>query len=283
MKKRSYILALSLLLAISLIPAGVFASTDPGTQFYATVSPSELFVSSDGQQVTVTVNADREVLIDGLSIDFDIPKGWEVVSISNSEIKFTGDDYALRVGDSDIARVCWSDAALKTMKTTNMAVVTFKVPANAAAGTYYVSAHDFELTHNFGDIWLGDYDLPIEIVIKGSSEGGSGSSDTPAPQPTQQPTPSDSSTDPAPSGSKDTDPAPSPSEGTDGEKKDDQNTPSDPEKDQSGGVTPDKEESKGSEGSSGSEKKFDMLFPIIGGIALVILIILLVLTRKKKK
>jgi len=276
MKKRSHILALALLLAISLIPAGVFASTDPGTQFYATVSPSELSVSSSDQQVTVTVNADREVLIDGLSIDFDIPKGWEVVSISNSEIKFTGDDYALRVGDSDIARVCWSDAALKTMKTTNMAVVTFKVPANAAAGTYSVSAHDFELTHNFGDIWLGDYDLPIEIVIKGSSGGGS---DTPAPQPA----PSDQGTDPAPSGSKDTDPASSSSEGTDGEKKDDQSAPSDPEKDQSGGVTPDKEESKGSEGSSGSEKKFDMLFPIIGGIALVILIILLVLTRKKKK
>ena len=171
MKKRFLLILAALILALAL-PVSVFGDNNKGVTFTASADRTSVTLSGKTEQITMTVSADKNVGVDGMMMDFHYPHGWSIVSITGSELSFTDGDYVLRYKDEDFGRLCWQEASSRTVSVRTLAVVTFAIPADTPAGTYTLSATDFELTSGGGDIWESGASVSVEINVT----GGSGSS-----------------------------------------------------------------------------------------------------------
>ena len=281
MKRKLFAIVLSLVMCC-MAAAPVFGANDRGVTFSATVSPETLAVSSKPQEVTVSIDANKPVTVDGYNIDIPYPEGWEVVSVSNREISFKEGDYITSIGGESFLRICWQDGLSNSVETTNLAVIVFRVPAGAAAGTYSLKGEAMELTDGGGHVWEDDGSVSFSIVIKtasGEQPGGNDNpgtgSDTPSgeqPGGNESPggsgTPSGESGDPTDSPGGQTDP------GQAGEKEDPSGQSGEEQKDPSGN------------GGDQEKKTVDrkaVYWCICGGILLILLLILAILNRKKKE
>ncbi len=277
--KKKLLLFLISLLVFSMAGTLVFADNEDVT-FIASVSPESLTVSNEAQEVTVTIDASKKVSVDGYSIDLPYPEGWEVVSISNNELRFGEGDYTLKLGERNMARVFWQESTSNSAETTNLAVVVYRIPAGAAAGTYKLKAEAMELTSGGGNVWEEDGSVSFSIVIKSASGEDSGSSDTPSGgQGDSGETPQGGSS--APSGEQ-----PGGESVPDGDSQG-QEPEKDTEKEDGKQEEPEKDPAPGNEndGDKNGEKGTSNLKNILifGGLGLLLLIIILIIILKRKK
>ena len=272
MKKRILVLVSVLALVLSFAPS-VFAGNDRGVTFYAEVSPAELTVSDSEQEVTVTVNANQVITVDGFALDLPYPEGWSIVSIRNNELEITEDDYVLKLKSGNIGRILWQEPESKSASTTNLCVVTYRIPANAPAGTYTLKACEFELTDGGGDIWEAGGMVTYDIVIR-NAEGEA------PPQEWHEDTPASggsSGGNTGPSGGEEQGGGTRPSGG--GEEQSGK-TPSEDIK-PADDTRPADDKNENGEKSDAPKADYTVYF-VIGGILLLSLVIFLLLGRKKK-
>ncbi len=147
----SLILCICLFAGIALPAGAANESNNQGVTFSATLDNPTLYASDQSQTVVMTVNASQGVSLAGIggTVIWDNPLMLTAVENSDSRIDFTG---KVTLSSGTIA---WDGTtALELLAdVTNIAVVTFTVPANTPAGTYEVGIKDIELTDNLGDAW----------------------------------------------------------------------------------------------------------------------------------
>ncbi len=155
-------LALCLCLCLGMVmPANAVNSEN--ITFSATLDNPTLSVSSEAQTVKMTVSASAAMTLESIGGQVTWPSGLTLTAIDNSDSRI---DFAGSV-NLDNGKIGWDGtAALDQLdNVTNIAVVTFTVPANTPAGTYVVGLTDLELTRNLGTIWESGASVTATLTI----------------------------------------------------------------------------------------------------------------------
>lgn len=157
--KKLIALLLSVLLCVSMVPSAFAAAVS----YTAEVSPAELTVSDEDQTVTVTIKADTTIDYNGIGASVLIPKGVELIGVSNEHIELEEEtDYNLKTGS-----IATETSDGKDVSGSVILVLTYKIPANAEAKTYTLGVEDLEITKNRGKDMMSDYEtVSAALTVK---------------------------------------------------------------------------------------------------------------------
>lgn len=170
MFKRMISLMLALALCLSLaVPAS--AANTLGVTFSAAMSNDVLTVSEGDQNLVVTIKASETVTIDSLAATINWASPLELVSVTGgSEMEALK---AVEASDpvNNSAEVAWYEENLADAENiTDLLVLTFKVPAKTAAGTYAVNVSDMQLANNdAGNTWEDGASVSATLTIEAPS------------------------------------------------------------------------------------------------------------------
>jgi len=176
MKKKLIAVLLCMVLVIAAVPS-VFAANDREVTFTVTQTPVSLTQSASEQTVTLSVDANKTVTVDGIQAMLPYPNAdgetgpWTISAIGNKTLTFRGAHYQVKKADDPTTgQITWDSedpdtGDMPSLETTNLFTVTYKIPAGTPAGEYVVEINDFELTDNGGEIWEST-SLRYTVVIE---------------------------------------------------------------------------------------------------------------------
>ena len=145
MKKIKKLSVVIVALAVCMLFGSVVWAETGGTTptLTATFENATIETSDDAQTVTLTVGWTSAVEITGLQAFFNLPEDWEVTAVENTTLVFTEDNWNT-IKNSENPNILWLDLNAANQSTATVAVLTIKVPANIAVGTYEVGLADIE-------------------------------------------------------------------------------------------------------------------------------------------
>lgn len=158
-------LILSLALCVGLaIPA--FAANEANTQgvtFHATLDTPEINSSTDEQTVVMRLTASQEITVDGIgfTVTWDSPLALSSITGGEQLGAYNSTGTNLENG-----KAYWVSPDLENVSgVTELAVITFTVPASIAAGSYNVGVKALELTSDYGTIWEPDASASTTLTV----------------------------------------------------------------------------------------------------------------------
>ena len=110
-----------------------------------TLDVSTLEVKDVDQTVALTIEMEKDIVIDGFGGQLYWPQEIKLTSISNEELGLTGGDYNLANG-----KFGWSSPDAENQNFKYIITAVFTVPANTTAGTYEIGVKDLEITCDYG-------------------------------------------------------------------------------------------------------------------------------------
>ena len=153
MKKANKLLALVLAAALCLglsLPA--MAANSEGVTFEAQLDHATLNISDQDQTVTMTVSANKDVVVNGLQGTITKDAALTLTAIEHDTLTFSAKKVNLTAG-----KFTWYDDAAENNTVRTIVKATFTVPANTPAGTYTVGLKDLNCVKvtgtNYGDTW----------------------------------------------------------------------------------------------------------------------------------
>ncbi len=152
MKRKLLAMCLAFALCVSLaVPAMAAGETNTrGITFSAKLSQDTITTSDKDQEVTMTIDPSAPIVMDGVGFWTRSTSGITATAVSNSDSKVT---YAPE-SYWDTGFFGWSNPKFDNIEgVTNVAVVTWKIPANTPAGTYTLKVDSIEITQDYGTIW----------------------------------------------------------------------------------------------------------------------------------
>ena len=138
MKKANKLLALVLAAALCLglsLPA--MAANSLGVTFKAQLDHATLNISDQDQTVTMTVSANKDVVVNGLQGTITKDAALTLTAIEHDTLTFSAKKVNLTAG-----KFTWYDDAAENNTVRTIVKATFTVPANTPAGTYTVGLKD---------------------------------------------------------------------------------------------------------------------------------------------
>ena len=126
-------------------------SNTKGITFSAALDKTEISISAVDQTVVMTVSASEEISTDTISFRVTKSDGLTLSSIVSGEesVEFTASEINLATGEVE-----WSSPDAEVVDgITDIAKITFVVPANTAAGTYEVGIEGLVLASDYGTVW----------------------------------------------------------------------------------------------------------------------------------
>ena len=115
------------------------------TAVKTTLDVSTLEVKDVDQTVELTIEMEKDIVIDGFGGQLYWPQEIKLTSISNEELGLTGGDYNLANG-----KFGWSSPDAENQNFKYIITAVFTVPANTTAGTYEIGVKDLEITCDYG-------------------------------------------------------------------------------------------------------------------------------------
>ena len=115
------------------------------TAVKTTLDVSTLEVKDTDQTVALTIEMEKDIVIDGFGGQLYWPQELKLTSISNEALGLTGGDYNLANG-----KFGWSSPDAENQNFKYIITAVFTVPANTAAGTYEIGVKDLEITCDYG-------------------------------------------------------------------------------------------------------------------------------------
>ena len=115
------------------------------TAVKTTLDVSTLEVKDVDQTVALTIEMEKDIVIDGFGGQLYWPQEIKLTSISNEELELTGGDYNLANG-----KFGWSSPDAENQNFKYIITAVFTVPANTTAGTYEIGVKDLEITCDYG-------------------------------------------------------------------------------------------------------------------------------------
>lgn len=153
MKKANKLLALVLAAALCLglsLPA--MAANSEGVTFEAQLDHATLNISDQDQTVTMTVSANKDVVVNGLQGTITKDAALTLTAIEHDTLTFAPIQVNVSKG-----KFTWYDGAMENHTVRTIVKATFTVPANTPAGTYTVGLTDLSCVKatgtNYGDTW----------------------------------------------------------------------------------------------------------------------------------
>lgn len=153
MKKANKLLALVLAAALCLglsLPA--MAANSLGVTFEAQLDHATLNISDQDQTVTMTVSANKDVVVNGLQGIITKDAALTLTAIEHDTLTFAPIQVNVSKG-----KFTWYDGAMENHTVRTIVKATFTVPANTPAGTYTVGLKDLNCVKatgtNYGDTW----------------------------------------------------------------------------------------------------------------------------------
>ena len=115
------------------------------TAVKTTLDVSTLEVKDVDQTVALTIEMEKDIVIDGFGGQLYWPQEIKLTSISNEELGLTRGDYNLANG-----KFGWSSPDAENQNFKYIITAVFTVPANTTAGTYEIGVKDLEITCDYG-------------------------------------------------------------------------------------------------------------------------------------
>ena len=115
------------------------------TAVKTTLDVSTLEVKDVDQTVALTIEMEKDIVIDGFGGQLYWPQEIKLTSISNEELGLTEGDYNLANG-----MFGWSSPDAENQNFKYIITAVFTVPANTTAGTYEIGVKDLEITCDYG-------------------------------------------------------------------------------------------------------------------------------------
>ena len=115
------------------------------TAVKTTLDVSTLEVKDTDQTVALTIEMEKDIVIDGFGGQLYWPQELKLTSISNEALGLTGGDYNLANG-----KFGWSSPDAENQNFKYIITAVFTVPANTTAGTYEIGVKDLEITCDYG-------------------------------------------------------------------------------------------------------------------------------------
>lgn len=145
-------------------------SNTKGITFSAALDKTEISKSAVDQTVVMTVSASEEISTD--TISFGITKSDELtlssIASGDESVEFTASEMNLATGE-----VAWSSPDGEVVSgITDIAKITFVVPANTAAGTYEVGIEGLVLASEYGTVWEDGATATTTLTITDATATG---------------------------------------------------------------------------------------------------------------
>lgn len=158
------------LCANGMIP--VYAANENNTRgvtFSAELDKPVIMTSDQDQTVVMRVNPDKGVLLDGIAGRVVWDNALKLTAITNEDSRI---DFKSSTNlEKGILAWDGTEEIDQLENVTNIATVTFTVPANTPAGTYTLGMEKMELTHNYGDIWENSATVTTTLTIEEAVTG----------------------------------------------------------------------------------------------------------------
>ncbi len=159
-----------LCMIISMIPpvSADNESNMEGVTFTASLNTPVLQVSNTDQAVTMRVDSNIAMQLESIGADIVWDSALRLTAIKNADSRI---DFSGSV-NLENGRIRWTGTANMDQleQVTNVALVTFVVPANTPAGIYEVGISGIELTRNFGEAWENGGSATTKLTVVEAAE-----------------------------------------------------------------------------------------------------------------
>ena len=163
----TWILCFTLCLGNGVAVYAADESNNLGKTFYVELDSSTITTSTQDQTVIMRLKANDPVAVDGMSftVSWDDTLEFTAVSGGAGIGAFAEADVNLETGYA-----AWGSSNSENVTdVTELAVITFTVPANTPAGEYTVGIADLELTKDYGDIWEDGASATTTLTVAAAS------------------------------------------------------------------------------------------------------------------
>ena len=144
------------------------APSEELADYYAVLDTPTIQVSDVEQTVVMTIKAKEPVVVDGIGFTTVWDDALTLASITGGN-KIGAYNSAATNLNNGIAG--WSSPDAENVEdVTDLAVITFTIPANTAAGSYEVGITKLELTKDYGEIWLNEVSVSTILTITGATQ-----------------------------------------------------------------------------------------------------------------
>lgn len=165
----TWILCFTLCLGSTAIVQAANESNTSGITFTVELVTDEITAGTQDQTVTMKLMASSPVVVDGMSFTVlqQEPLTFTAVSGGADIGAFAEADVNLAIGYA-----AWSSPDSENVEdVTELAVITFTVPANTPAGEYTVGIEDLELSRNYGDeVWEETASATTTLTVTEATE-----------------------------------------------------------------------------------------------------------------
>lgn len=167
-KLLSLVLCLSLCLSLAVPAMAAGENNEKGVTFSVSLDQASIKESTADQTVTMILTANQPITMDGLgfTVTWDNPLQLTAVNENVDNFSFPASSTNLEkaiVGGK-------SEDAENISDVTELAVITFTVPANTQIGTYNVGVESIELTADYGEIWENAASASTTLTVDSNSE-----------------------------------------------------------------------------------------------------------------
>ena len=126
---------------VALLGVSVFAIDQADVAYSAKITDNQTrCVSSSAQEVTVAINATKEIKLHSLTAKVALPEGWTIKSMSNTVLEITEDYY-----NTENGMVVWYGEVDEQNPTMQILQIVIEIPAGTIAGTYDIGLENIEL------------------------------------------------------------------------------------------------------------------------------------------
>ena len=146
-----FVLCLALCMDNILTVGAAGESNMSGVTFTAELDTDTIQVSDIDQTIVMRIKASEGVTVDGIGFTVTKDDALAIAGITGGDTLGAYDSGATNIATGKAA---WGSADSENVTgVTELAVITFTIPANTVAGSYTVGIKDLELTKDYGTIW----------------------------------------------------------------------------------------------------------------------------------
>lgn len=140
-----------------------------GVTYNAILDTPVISTSNTEQTVVMRLNTNKAVTVDGIGFTVIKDSPLTITSIKGGQ---KIGEYPSASTNLDKGIAGWQSPDSENVSgVTELAIITFKVPANIPAGTYKVGVEKLELTQDYGEIWERSASAETTLTVTEKAEG----------------------------------------------------------------------------------------------------------------
>ena len=167
-KLLSLVLCLSLCLSLAVPAMAAGENNGKGVTFSVSLDNASIEESSTDQTVIMTLAASQPITMDGLGFTVTWDDALQLTAVNENIDNFKFPTSSTNLENGIVGGQ--SEDAENISDVTELAVITFTVPANTQPGTYNVGVESIELTADYGEIWENAASASTALTVTGKSE-----------------------------------------------------------------------------------------------------------------